>query len=43
MVSGMLTQALIGVKEFVMENAGPKALKMIGNMLGDKDDEDDDE
>merc|ERR1711971_961652 len=24
------------VKEFVMENAGPKALKMIGNMLGDK-------
>ena len=39
----MLTRALIGVKEFVMENAGPKALKMIGNMLGDKDGEDDDE
>merc|ERR1712032_122116 len=29
------------VKEFVMENAGPKALKMIGNMLGDKDDDED--
>merc|ERR1719328_853751 len=31
------------VKEFVMENAGPKALKMIGNMLGDKDDESDED
>ena len=29
------------VKEFVMENAGPKALKMIGNMLGDKEDDND--
>ena len=30
------------VKQFVMENAGPKALKVIGNMLG-KDDDDSEE